>query len=170
VDRLGVYLVRHEDAEPAGDGSDAHRGLTGHGRRRMRSTGRFVAVQPPDRGLIDYIKTSPFVRAVQTAEILAGAIGLDDPVIVTPELAHPPSIRRLVEIATDVPAYVQGVALVGHEPTLSHLFLMLVPEAANYWRGFDKGEVVALAYSRAGKTFGFEWRVAPDGPTLFDQF
>src|SRR5437870_2544482 len=93
---LGVYLVRHEDAEDADASTpDAHRALTGRGRSRMRATGKLVAEQ---EGRIDCIYSSPLVRAVQTAEILAGAIGLEEPLSIRPEIASPPTIGRLVRL------------------------------------------------------------------------
>jgi hypothetical protein len=63
-----LYLLRHEEAEPAASGPDGHRTLTANGRTRMHRTGRrFAQLGEP----IDLILTSPLVRAVQTAEILA---------------------------------------------------------------------------------------------------
>src|SRR4051812_19864292 len=85
--KLELYIVRHAAAEdvPAGT-PDAYRPLTTKGREKFRKTARKVAVKVRS---IDLIFTSPLVRAVQTAEILAGELA-HDAVRVLPALAgHP---------------------------------------------------------------------------------
>lgn len=112
---------------------------------------------------VDLIHTSPLVRAVQTAEIIAAAVGLDDPLIVTPEIASPPGLDVLIELIEDTPANLFGVALVGHEPILSALASRLIGRGIS---GFSKGEVYALRYARDTKQFTFHWRITPEGPAL----
>src|SRR3981189_1223644 len=68
--RMEIYLVRHGIAvDGESDGPDAFRPLTGKGRRRFHKTARAFARLGRK---LDLILTSPLVRAVQTAEILAG--------------------------------------------------------------------------------------------------
>jgi phosphohistidine phosphatase len=150
---LGVYLVRHEEAEESAN--DAERALTGLGRQRMRRTGERVAKE----ARIDCLYSSPLVRAVQTAEILAGALSLDEPVWIRPEIASPPSLRSLARLIEEVPASYSGVAIVGHEPTLGALAANLLRVQLN--RGVQKGAVIALESDRKG-TFRFQWMLIPD--------
>jgi phosphohistidine phosphatase len=156
-----VYLVRHEEAGEAEN--DADRVLTGLGRRRMRATGKLVAAQP---GRIDWMFSSPLLRAVQTAEILAGEVGLDEPLVIRPEIASPPNVRSLVRLLESVPAGVEGVAMVGHEPTLGVLTSTLLGSSSKL-TGVRKGAVIALETDRAG-AYSFRWMILPDGPHRVD--
>src|SRR5437868_1064741 len=71
--RLELYLLRHADAgDPAAwKGDDAERPLSPKGRKQARRTGRWVAAlgRHPDR-----ILTSPKVRALETATIVAASL------------------------------------------------------------------------------------------------
>jgi phosphohistidine phosphatase len=117
-----IYVVRHGIAVPAEGGmSDAFRPLTGKGRRRFRRTARrFARIGRP----LDLILTSPLVRAVQTAEILVGAVK-DAEVAVLEKLDPRSPVERLLEAVSHRAAGFRSVALVGHEPQLSHLIGVL---------------------------------------------
>lgn len=68
-----LLLVRHGKAEPAAAGGDAARALTRDGRVGIEGVGRGLAalgLRP------DAIWHSPFVRAVETAELLAAALSV----------------------------------------------------------------------------------------------
>src|SRR4051794_22308761 len=69
-----LYLLRHADAgDPqAWAGNDADRPLSGKGEKQSERLGRFLAgtaLRP------DAILTSPKLRALKTAEIVAGHLG-----------------------------------------------------------------------------------------------
>ena len=69
---LKIHLVRHaEAAERFGDTPDEHRSLTSRGRRRFRRVAAALGKLGTDP---ETIFTSPKVRAVQTAEILAAPL------------------------------------------------------------------------------------------------
>ena len=69
---MEIYVVRHGIAVPSEAGiPDRFRPLTSKGRRRFRRTARRFARLGRE---LDLILTSPLVRAVQTAEILVGAV------------------------------------------------------------------------------------------------
>ena len=73
---IRVFLVRHGIAADAAPGQpDESRPLTAKGRRRFRRTARAFA-RLGER--VDKLITSPLVRAVQTAEILARALRQDE--------------------------------------------------------------------------------------------
>jgi phosphohistidine phosphatase SixA len=77
-------LVRHSTAvDTFAAPSDAHRWLTAAGRRRMEAVG--VAVS--EKTTLTHLFMSPYVRAVQTAEILAREVGYDQALLVHPHLA-----------------------------------------------------------------------------------
>jgi len=118
---MKLLLVRHG---PAADRAtwrglgreDFLRPLTADGRVRTRAAAKGLArlVEPPGA-----IGTSPFARAVQTADRLARAFGVE-----APEELH--SIAPDADPATVLPwlearSGIDLVALVGHEPHLGTL-------------------------------------------------
>jgi phosphohistidine phosphatase len=148
-----VLLIRHGKAEehhPLGDGA---RALTADGRDEFREHARKLA----DDVELEGIMTSPLVRAVQTAEILAEALGVAR-VVVRGELdfqrAMPEALETLCRSAGP------GWALVGHNPsmaeTLGHLLGLTEPPR------FRKGGVAALRPSPAGTLpWTMVWMAAP---------
>lgn len=159
---LGVYLARHGQAEPGYDVADGQRSLTGVGRRSVRAVGRLLAQQ---RGSIDRVVTSPLVRAVQTAEILAGELGLDEGVSARRIVAEPPSTAALVDLIQQTPADAQGLLLVGHEPTMSILASALL-RVAEYPRAFRPGTVLSVEFDRTTRQATFAFVIEPQGPQL----
>ena len=75
---------------------------------------------------LDLILTSPLVRAVETAEILAGSLGMNKKEIrQTPALAPGAIVDQLLtEIKNQASA--QSIAIVGHQPDLGHLISRIV--------------------------------------------
>jgi len=75
---------------------------------------------------LDLIFTSPLVRAVQTAEILAGPLGISKKEIhQTPALAPGAPVEQLfAEIKNR--AGVESIAVVGHQPDLGQLISRIV--------------------------------------------
>lgn len=112
-----VYFVRHGIAEDADawHGSDAQRPLTDKGRAKMDAIGKRLAelgIEP------DAIVTSPLVRARQTAEIVAKALGAAGCVKDDERLADGFDVRRLGAILNER-ADAGCLMLVGHEPDMS---------------------------------------------------
>ena len=71
------------------------------------------------------ILTSPLVRAVQTADILAEALSYIGPVVVTDELSpgfDPTALRRVLDTFPQV----DELVIVGHEPDLSGVVSSLI--------------------------------------------
>jgi len=113
---IELYLLRHAHAGNAGewDGDDALRPLSQKGRRQARALGRFLA----ERGFgPDAIVSSPRVRARQTADIVADAIGIA--VAVDERLAGPLDLD--IVAALIVSAGGDQIMLVGHDPDFSDL-------------------------------------------------
>src|SRR5262245_2851808 len=113
---MQVYILRHgiaEDGRPGG--RDEDRVLTSEGRKRLRDVLR--AVEKADV-LPSIIITSPYARAVQTAEVAIEVLGYSEDLLRTKALI--PSSDPL-EVWEEVRAH-QGIhqlMLVGHEPLLS---------------------------------------------------
>jgi phosphohistidine phosphatase len=137
-----LVLVRHGEAEGAGFGGDEHRALTEEGRRYVRAVGGLLVGLPE---AIDVVITSPLVRAVQTAEILTGALGLDE-VTARPEVAFPAHLEQLWAVVDEAPAHARGIMVVGHEPTMG-VFASWLTEAAGR-HPFRTGTALVLEVTR----------------------
>lgn len=114
-----VYLLRHADAVMASaELSDESRFLSDRGRADARAIGAALVhlhIEPTA------IVTSPLVRAVQTAELVAAAFPSPPRVSIDEQLAPGRSTLRLV---AELPTR-RGVLLVGHEPSISELAAVL---------------------------------------------
>ena len=138
---MKLYVTRHGPAEEdAPSGLDGDRALSEAGRKRVKSVAKTLVDldEAPLR-----IVSSPLVRAVQTAEIIAVVTKLD-------ERGGIVEIRRELSPEGDGMGLVRALAsngqkrvmLVGHEPDVSQLVSSLL---GTFERGFDKAMVVALS-------------------------
>jgi phosphohistidine phosphatase len=132
-----VFLIRHADAVEEGPRlGDDQRYLTSVGRQVSRAVGtalRAAAIE------LDLILTSPLVRAVQTAELVAGAmdhLGVIEAASWLGTGVHP----RVA--AEDLAGRTGSIALVGHEPHLSALAGLLVQRPS--FPPFRKGQVTLI--------------------------
>ncbi len=139
---MKLYLMRHGPAEDhAGSGLDADRALTSKGRDRVRDVAKCLM----DAGEVPlHIVSSPLVRAVQTAEVIAAVTSLsgrEASLSIRRELALGVGGLALVKELRATP--MPRTMLVGHEPDMSaiatHLLEALLPLP------FDKAMVVGLA-------------------------
>jgi phosphohistidine phosphatase len=123
---MELYFLRHgpAGAREAWDGDDADRPLTDRGRELTRR----VATRLAATGLtLDVVVTSPYVRALQTAEIAAEALGSAAPE--TDELLRPGFDLRGLAAILQRHAGVQRLMLVGHEGDFSSAIGQLVGSA-----------------------------------------
>jgi phosphohistidine phosphatase len=138
---------------------DANRYLTPKGRTAFRKIVRRARKAGIAPGVIF---TSPLLRAVQTAEILAERLKHDGPVVVANALSHGfglQSLRSLLAKAGN-PA---EAALVGHEPDLGDLAATLLGLAGGF--PLRKGAVLALEVDVGAPkgTATFLWRTDGKG-------
>jgi len=112
---MKLHIVRHAEAvDLSSTLPDDYRYLTCRGRtrfRRVADTLKKCGFDP------DIIVSSPLVRAVQTAEILAETIRFAGELSILPLLADSFSLPRLKEYL-ESSAPVRELVLVGHEPDL----------------------------------------------------
>jgi phosphohistidine phosphatase len=109
-----LYFLRHGIAAPRGDwgGDDAQRPLTEQGREEVARIAGLLARLAP---ALDAIVTSPFLRAAQTAEVVAEHLNLQDKVALDDRLAPGFDIGRLGKLLKKFPQ-AKALLLVGHEP------------------------------------------------------
>ena len=120
---MDVFLIRHAAAiDETLELRDPMRHLTAAGRTQATSLGdrlRWHDCTPT------HIWTSPLVRAVQTAELVAAGLAAGVPVEVIPALAPGESARAVVA-ALQIVAADSSVMLVGHEPGISGIGALLL--------------------------------------------
>ncbi|MGF1464633.1 MAG: phosphohistidine phosphatase SixA [Sandaracinaceae bacterium] len=112
---MRVLLIRHGEAVDGRTVADPLRHLTERGRRSAKEVGHAIL----ERGLRPgVLLCSPYVRAVQTAEILAAAFGYGSTIPVTDHLRPGATTARALAL---LEPYERGrlVVMVSHEPTLS---------------------------------------------------
>ena len=123
---MNLYILRHGIAvEPGAPGfeNDSERPLIPKGERRLRSASAAMIKLELS---FDLILSSPFVRARQTAEIVAGELKLKKQLQFTDALACGSSLKNLVGLLAGLKSPPEDVLLVGHEPSLSRLISLLV--------------------------------------------
>jgi len=133
---MDVTVVRHGTAEDRAP-TDAARALTPVGRAEAaRAAERLAALEPR----ADAIVSSPYLRALQTAEALAGPLGLAGTVAVEEALvpdASPGGVRDLlVRYAKH-----RHVVLVAHEPILSAACALLTGQPV---AGLRRAEILSM--------------------------
>jgi phosphohistidine phosphatase len=146
-----LYVMRHGPAEDASaTGRDGDRALTPEGRERTRAVARALLA---DGEIPLTIVSSPLVRALQTAEIVAATTDVEKNVREAKDAGGAPGaveIRRemtpggdpfglVVELAR---AGRKRVMVVGHEPDLSMLVASLVARQLEH--GMLKSMVVGV--------------------------
>src|ERR1700682_3078232 len=115
---MQVHLLRHgtaEDVRPGG--SDADRKLTEAGREEVR---RALAAVHQSRIAASLILRRTYVRAVETAEIAAAAVGYAGSIIRTDALVPSESTQRVWDEIRSRPDESQ-ILLTGHEPLISQV-------------------------------------------------
>ena len=150
---MRVTLIRHAEA---GDDAprDESRSLTVRGRADARRLGRVL-----DRRGVRFtlIVTSPLVRAVQTAEIVAAAIHYRGPMpaldLLVPEAPARDVAAFLAKLADE-----KSVALVAHEPILSAVAAVLTHQPR--YPALRKAEALRIRLSdRRDGAGSLRWRI-----------
>ena len=156
---MQLYLVRHGIAVDGGEAMpDGSRALTDKGRRRFHRTARALGKLGYK---LDLILTSPLVRAVQTAEILAGATKHGE-VAVLEELDPKFDVATLRAAVAKRARKSGAVALVGHEPQLS-LALAALSGVSPADIDLKKGAIVRVDASKLSdaKPVDVRWWLKP---------
>ena len=120
-----LYLLRHAKSSWGDPGlADFERPLNGRGRRAAPLVAEFMREKGIRPGLV---VSSPAVRARQTAELVAGAAGVDAPIRFDERIyeAHPLDLLKVVREADESVAVLM---LVGHNPGLEELTARLSGE------------------------------------------
>jgi len=142
---MEIYLLRHGIAEDRADGGDAQRALTDEGRKKLRRVlerAEKAGVSP------SLILSSPYKRAVQTAELAAEVLHYDRKMVQTDVLLPEAAPEALWE---EIRARRQEGALLaaGHEPMMSATVAWLLGSPAMQVE-MKKGALARIDVDRFG--------------------
>ncbi len=146
---MNIYLVRHGDAEKAAIGKkDFDRELTSSGKAKMTNA---ASAWKSIIENFDCIYSSPLIRALQTAEIVAGVYNITDNLITDKKLTPGCRVESIIEIANSTGK--EDIVFVGHQPDFSEILSALISnKEANI--EFKKGAVAKVVFgtkARAGR-------------------
>ena len=124
---MDIYLLRHAIAVERGTpgyGEDSLRPLTSKGREKMHLN----ALGMKALGLsFELIFTSPYIRALDTAKIVAHTFNIkEDQIVITENLKPESSLKNIIAEINTLNFKVKRILLVGHEPHLSELISFLL--------------------------------------------
>jgi phosphohistidine phosphatase len=139
-----LSLLRHGIAvDPGSPGydEDSARPLTAKGERRMR---RIAEGMLPLGLAYDLILSSPYLRARQTADIVAQILKTPDGVHLSDVLTPEGNPRQLIEAIHTDHRERQDILLVGHEPYLSRLISVLLTGNPNLPVSMKRGGLCTL--------------------------
>ncbi len=138
---MNIYLIRHGDAEKAATGKkDFDRELTQSGRIKMKSAAESW------KNLIDKfdcIVSSPLVRTIQTAQIIAETFDIKDKIIPDRKLSPGCSTESIIETANSFSG--EDFAFVGHQPDMSEILSDLISVNGSIV-DFKKGAIAKISF------------------------
>jgi phosphohistidine phosphatase len=143
---MEIYILRHGVAEDGQPGQpDAERALTPDGRKKLRNVLRTAAAAGVAPSLI---LTSPYKRALQTAQLAAEILDYKGELLRTKALepaAAPKTVWDEIRVHKDE----AQILLAGHEPLFSRLTAYLLG-SPNLQVDFKKGAIACVEVERFG--------------------
>jgi phosphohistidine phosphatase len=137
-----LLILRHGKSDWDAGQDDFHRPLKDRGKRAAQRMGVWMRRQ---QLLPDYIVSSPAERALATAQKLCKAMGAGTQGIVCDERIYEATASELLDVLADCPDGAQRVLLVGHNPGLEDLLLLLAREPLEIMGGCKLLPTAALA-------------------------
>lgn len=156
---MNLYLIRHAIAEEeTPSGEDSQRELTDKGAKKMRLIAKGLRTLGVE---FDLIVSSPYLRAVQTAEILSEVFKKKK--FVLSDHLMPTGDMDLLIAEINEKYSVNSLAIVGHEPYLSTLVSLLTAGGTPVEMTFKKGGVCHLSTDDLHHTHKatLEWLLPP---------
>jgi phosphohistidine phosphatase len=141
---VNIYILRHGIAVERGAKGckhDAERPLTAEGRQKLLH----VATALQTLGIsFDVILSSPYLRARQTAELIAGKLDCARKIKFTEHLEPVGNFRSLLQAIGQLEPMPASLLLVGHEPALSLGASLLVSGSTKTRFELKKAGLIAL--------------------------
>jgi phosphohistidine phosphatase len=140
-----LYVMRHGLAVSRGSvrfSDDARRPLVPEGKEKMREIGEGLKRMGFE---VDWIVTSPLVRAVETAGIIGESLASSAPVDVCEAMQPGGSPEDVIAFLAKRPSRTR-VLVVGHEPDLSELAARLIGAGSHANLTFKKGGCCMISF------------------------
>lgn len=158
---MNLYILRHAKAEPRGlkYKLDHKRPLTSEGEEIMKSAAEGMKVLCES---FDLILTSPYIRALKTAEITAGVFKTDK-IWVSENLVADGNLKKLIDEINDNYSTTKDILIVGHNPSLPQLISVLLTGDSNLEVNLKKSGLCKLSTDnlRYGQCATMEWLLTP---------
>lgn len=141
---MNLYLLRHGKAEEKNlhrYASDDERPLTEEGIRDIKSAAKGMKALKLS---FDLILSSPYVRARETAEIVADILKLKKHLQLTSLLKVEAEPNKIIRELERYHSDLEDILLVGHEPFMSRLTARLISGKEFVSLGFRKGSLAKL--------------------------
>lgn len=159
---MKIYLIRHSNAvDPGTPGyeDDSQRPLTDKGRDKMKDIAyalKAMEVRP------DRIVSSPYVRARETAEIVAKVLKYKQELSFSDSLVPEGSADQIIGEINEK-FNVDELVIVGHEPCLSGLVGTLIAGSPDLAIDLKKGGICCLSADdlRMERKAVLEWLLTP---------
>jgi phosphohistidine phosphatase len=160
---MKLYILRHAIAEERDENlypDDSLRHLTEKGKKKMAKIAKHLC----DMGVqIDLILTSPYIRAYETARIVAKTFGIKKRKIVLTDHLTPSGFAKDLIAEINEKYLVDNLILVGHEPFLSDLIAVLVAGDPSMSVVMKKGGLCRLSIDNLvyDKCATLDWLLMP---------
>src|SRR4051812_48240859 len=157
---MNLFVLRHGiavDLGVKGCARDSERVLTGEGKRKVRKVAKAMKAMKLE---FDLILSSPFVRASETAEIVAKELGLD--LAFTDALIPRTEVSKLAAVLAKHEDKAENVLIVGHEPHLSETIGYLLTGEDKSFVTLKKAGLCKLVLRSLKPAHGtLEWLLTP---------
>ena len=164
---LHVWVLRHAKAAAQGPGGDITRPITARGERQAIAVREHIASLSDRGALPDLVLCSPAVRARQTADLVLPA--LPEARFEVDGALYSKDAAGLIEWLKILDPEVSSLMVVGHNPTLHELCVMLAAPPASEAidsEGLPTSALVELEQQHAA-TWG---QLVPGGSRLVHRF
>jgi phosphohistidine phosphatase len=158
---MNLFLLRHAKAQPRSPKwrPDSKRPLTREGESSMFDVARGIKALDVS---FDVILTSPYVRALRTAEILA-EVYESEKLFETARLAPEAGAQEILDEVNENFAAAGEIILVGHEPFMSRLISTLLTGREGMALELKKAGFCKLTIGKLvfGKCACLDWLLTP---------
>lgn len=139
---MNIYLIRHGDAERTSfNKKDFDRGLTESGKVKIKNAAEeWKKIIPA----FEEIVASPFVRAKQTAQIIADVFSLEKGIIIDNVMLSGSSTKDFIAAANSFEG--ENLAFIGHQPDCSDHLSNLISNSGLFV-DFSKGMIAKISFS-----------------------
>jgi len=139
---MNLYLVRHSDSEKTSPGKrDRDRRLTKEGKEKISAAAyrwKYLLGTP------DFICTSPYIRAIETAELIAKAFDFDKEIIKDSGLSSGSLTKDLITLVNSLDG--EEILIVGHQPDLSEHVSGLISSGGAFV-DFKKAAIAKISFN-----------------------